>query len=60
VEAGEKYRLFFNERNINNGNIEIRAIIDDTVCVYIKNGRYRMDDVSLLQMYIDGGHLTRC
>ena len=30
MEVGQKYKLYFNPRNQNNGNVEIRAIVDET------------------------------
>jgi len=34
IEAGKSYRIFFNEDNINNKKIHVRAIIDDVQIVY--------------------------
>lgn len=58
MEVGQKYKLFFNPRNVNNGKIEIRAIVDDKQVVYLFNGEYRMDSVFLFDMYLKEGHLT--
>lgn len=58
MKVGQKYKLFFNPRNLNNGNIEIRAIVDNKQVVYLFNGKYRMDSVVLFEFYLKEGHLT--
>ncbi len=52
VEVGKKYRLFWNDNNLNNKTIHIRAIVDEYGVVYKKWSRYKargvyaIDDIS--------------
>lgn len=42
LKVGERYSIFYNEGNINNIDIEIRAIVDNYIVVYklLKNHCY--------------------
>lgn len=59
MEVGEKYKLFFNKKNPNNGTVEIRAIVDDKHVVYKYHGKYVMDSALLFELYIVRGYLTK-
>lgn len=51
LSIGEEFELFYNERNINNMAIEIRAIVDEAYVVFkTSKGHYKMESLSYFKM----------
>lgn len=45
--VGKRFKIFYNDRNINNMGIEIRSIVDDMFIVFkTSKGRYVMEPVT--------------
>lgn len=59
LNIGDKFNLCYYPGNINNADIEIRAIIDWDHVVYTKNGIYRISNKYLFQEYFKNNYLTK-
>lgn len=66
IKTGAKLKLFIDDDNPNNTELEIRAIVDESHVVYrvYSENKQRMiyciDHLSLFSMYINSGWLFIC
>lgn len=59
LSVGAKLKIYFNPKNINNMELEVRAIVDDSYVVFVtKKGNYKMESIQYFNMLYKDGSLS--
>lgn len=65
IQPQKSLNIFYNENNINNRRIHIRAIVDEYQIVYrvwskrYKSWRYRVESIEYFYMLFENNHLIQ-